>query len=178
MHGFILTPSFGTQIDTVSRILLQDVAPSNPFYKYIQKVRELGITQGADPTSCYEFGQLRGSLSVSRGVPFSTPQREVARNAFGALLTEQHCTSGFPTVPVTVPHIFARKSEIETGGQRSSAALGSTAKRGKLKITKTRTKTSVRVKVSKLKRGGTLRFTVVAKKLPGGKPVPVTTQVR
>jgi len=204
VHGFVLTPSFSTELDTVGLILEGDVPARNPFFKYVETMRRLGLAAGVNPTACFEFRQLRQSLSVGQGVPFTEPQRVAAGDALAAILEQNKCASGLPTIPVTVPHIFSRTKEreqiairilrgapltittqfpsgsmdvlsIREGGRRSLSGSSAT---GKLKITKTRTRASVRVKVSKLKRGGTLRFVVVAKKLPGGKPVPVTTKIR
>src|SRR5215207_2390631 len=96
-----------------------------------------------------------------------------------------------PAVPVTVPHVFARKGEraalsvrvpgpvtirveFPSGSRFDVVGVRQLGRTPKL-MTK-RTKTYTEVRVSRLK-AGTVVFTVVAKKLPGNKATPVTTTV-
>jgi probable HAF family extracellular repeat protein len=189
IHAFVLTPPFATQVDTVRMILDGGLPAANPFAAFVDAVLE--PLTGADATSCFELRELRGTLAVSRGVPFTTPQREVASNALQALVTASGCTNALPTAPVIVPHVFVRKREREPvavnvqgavtiltqfpGGSRFDVVnVRETGAKPKLKTT--RTKTSVQVRVSRL-RLGTLRFAVVATKLPTSAATPVLTRV-
>jgi probable HAF family extracellular repeat protein len=189
IHAFVLTPPFQTQVDTVRSILRQGLSPSSPFAAFVDAV--LGTLTRADATSCFELRELRGALSVSRGVPFSTPQRRTASNALEAIVTGNGCPNALPEVPVSVPQIFARKGERQQVAVRVSGAVtiraefpngsrfdvtGVREPRRKLTLKKTRTKAWVKVRVSNLK-PGTLWFTVVAQKLLAAKPTPVTTTV-
>lgn len=189
IHGFVLTPPFATQVDTVRTILKAGVPTTSPFASFVDSV--LGPLAGPDTASCFELRELRGTLSVSAGVPFTTPQRQAASAALQALLTTNACAAAVPAAPVLVPHVFARKGEREPvavvvqksvtvlvqfpGGSRFDVV--SVREPGaKPKLKTTRTKTSLQVRVTKL-RTGTLRFTVVAKKLLATRATPVITKV-
>jgi len=189
IHGFVLTPSFVTQLDTVRSILHGGIPPASPFLSYVDRI--LGPMTTADITSCFELRELRGSLSVSRGVPFTAPQRQVSANALQAVVSRNACPEGLPAVPVTVPHVFARKGEREQVTVRVARSVtiradvplgarfdvvGIREKGRTPKLKRTRTKTSVTVKVTRLK-PGMLRFAVVARKLLTTKGTPVITTV-
>lgn len=205
VHGFVLTPDFRTQVDTVGLILHGGVSPTNPFWSFTERVLQLGGLNNADATSCFELRELRRSLAVVAGVPFTQPQRQVGMSSIAAILAGNGCTNALPAVPVMVPHIFGRKGERaqvaasissskpvailtrfpsgsrldivsvrETAGKRATLSAAK-PKPWKLKLKKTRTKTSVKVRISNLK-PGTLRFTVVARKLKV-RATPVITEV-
>jgi hypothetical protein len=189
IHGFVLRAPFVTQLDTVRSILHGGIPPASPFLSYVDRI--LGPMTTVGVTSCFELRELRGSLSVSRGVPFTEPQRQVSANALQAVMARNACTEGISTVPVTVPHVFARKGEREqftvrvvgpvtiradvpVGARLDVVGIREKGRTPKLK--KTRTKTSVTIRVAKLK-PGILRFAVVARKLLATKGTPVTTTV-
>jgi probable HAF family extracellular repeat protein len=185
VHAVLITPPRANQIETVRRILVHELASSNPFYEYVRRATK-AAGRAAKATSCYELGNLAQSLAIGNGVPFAPAQRQVSRNALSTLRKRAKCPSGHvPAVPVTVPHIFSRKGEKE----RLSVRVGT----GKVTIlsqfppgsrldilgvrgAKKRTATSVRVRLPRRKQG-VLRFTVVARKLLDGKPAPVTTRI-
>jgi probable HAF family extracellular repeat protein len=205
VHGFVLTPDFRTQVDTVGLILHGGVSQTNPFWLFTDRVLQLGGVNNADATSCFELRELRRSLTVAVGVPFTQPQRQVGMSSISAILAGNGCTNALPTVPAMVPHIFARKGErvqvaasisgskpvtiltrFPSGSRLDVVSVRETAgtratlsaakpKPRKLKVKKTRTKTSVKVRISNLK-PGTLRFAVVARKL-NRRAMPVITEV-
>jgi len=55
LSGVVLTEPYGDNFGTVPAPYFTDVQPNDPVYKdyylYVQKLRELGITQGTSPTT-------------------------------------------------------------------------------------------------------------------------------
>ncbi len=172
VHGFILTPPFSAQADTVGLMLEQNLATKNPFWAFVERMRRVGLASKPDATGCFEFRQLRQSLSVSRGVPFSEAQRGVATKALTAVLEGNQCANGVPGVPVTVPHIFTRKKEREQIGVRLPRSG-----RFKVLVEAPAGAKVEAVNVPKTAKKGTLRITIVALKLLNGTATPVTTKV-
>jgi probable HAF family extracellular repeat protein len=187
-HAFVLTPPFETQVATVARILRTGLSAASPFAPFLE--RALAPVKEADATSCFELRELQGSLGGA-GVPLTSPQRQVATNAIAAIVAGNGCTHAPPAVPVTVPHVFVRKGERARLAVRVPGAvtIRVDSPRGsrfdivnvretgaKPRVKRTRAAGYVQLRVSRLK-PGTLRFTVVARKLFGNKATPVTANV-
>jgi hypothetical protein len=188
IHAFVLTPPFETQVATVARILRTGLATASAFASFLD--RALAPVKEADATSCFELRELQGAVGVA-GVPFASPQRQVAANAIAAIVAGNGCMHAPPAVPVTVPHVFVRKGEraglavrvpgpvtirvdFPSGARFDVVNVRQTGAKPRLK--RTRAATYVQVRVSRLK-PATLQFTVVARKLLGNRATPVTTMV-
>ncbi len=188
IHAFVLTPPFDAQVAAVGQVLRPGLSTSSPFASFIDRVLE--PVKEANATTCFELRELARSLGVAR-VPITSPQRQVAAKAIGAIVAGNGCTQATPPVPVIFPHVFIRKAEravvrtqvrgpvtirvdFPSGSRFDVVTVRQAGSKPKLK--KVRKATSVQVRVTRLK-PRTLSFVVVARKLLPTKATPVLTQV-
>ncbi|MBL8235709.1 MAG: S-layer homology domain-containing protein [Bryobacterales bacterium] len=80
MAAFVIRALFGETFSYTQAPYFTDVSVAHPYFKYIQKMRDLGITVGCTETSYCPDGQVsrgqmaaflvRARLNVTQGTPF------------------------------------------------------------------------------------------------------------
>jgi probable HAF family extracellular repeat protein len=172
VHGFVMTPYFPLQAHTAASILAQGLASSDPFRTMAERSLS-GLVAGSSETGCYQMKQLRKTLAVGSGTHFTAEQRSAAQKALGTVLETGECGNALPIAPTTVPHIFSRTNErmqfrVQILGRHRISVIVDAPSGAKV----------VAVNAPKKKVKGTVRITVVARRLLHGGATPVTVTVR
>jgi hypothetical protein len=74
MAVFLIRGKLGNLFAHSSTALFSDVAPAHPYFAFIQKMRELGVTTGCTATQyCPDAATTRGQMAVFIIRAFYTP---------------------------------------------------------------------------------------------------------
>jgi hypothetical protein len=74
MAVFLVRGRFGTRFQSSGTPYFTDVSSNHPFFAYIQKMREMGITSGCGTSSyCPDNSNTRGQMAVFLVRGFFTP---------------------------------------------------------------------------------------------------------
>ena len=172
VHGFVMTPGFPLQAGSAVSILFQGLDRDDPFRTMAEQTLSTGFAHVVNETSCYQMKQLRKTLSFV-DVPWTNPQREAAASALATVLEAGECANALPIAPTSLPHIFSRKNERLQLSVRTSRR-----KRVSVFVHDPPGANVVAVNVPKKKVKGTVRITIVVRKLLHGGPTPVAVEVR
>ncbi len=172
VHGFVMTPDFPGQASSAVSILFQGLAPEDPFRTMSERALS-GFGHIVNETGCFQMKQLGKTLSVANGTHFTPAQRSAAQDALAAVLETGECGNALPIAPTTVPHVFARKNErmqfsVRLVRRHRISVFVEAPFEAKI----------VALNVPKKKVQGTVRITLVARKLLDGGATPVTVTVR
>ncbi len=172
VHGFVMTPYFPSQAASAVSILYQGLASSDPF-RTMSEGALRGLGYDVTETGCYQMMQLRKTLSVANGTHFTSAQRSAAQDALGAVLESGECGKALPIAPTTLPHVFSRKNE------RVQFSVRLVRKhRISVSVESSPEANVVALNVPKKKVKGTVRITLVARRLLDGGATPATVTVR
>ena len=113
------------------------------------------------------------TLTVASGTHFTPAQRAAAQDALAAALEGGECRNALPIAPTTVPYVFSRKNE------RVQFSVRLVRKhRISVFVESPPQANVVALNVPKKKVKGTVRITLVARKLLDGGATPATVSVR